>query len=122
MKKIFIILLMFSIITGLYGCSSLEIGSFENNSFKQMEASYYQLNGTKEGKITVKDNETVEVSVSIVTKSGSIDVFIFKDKEAYEYEGHYLKTQKFKVTLSDPGTYTIQVKAKKHKGSYSFTW
>lgn len=122
MKKLLIFPLMLVLILGLAGCSTLEIGSIENNTSSKMTGSYTMLSGTKEHRLTVKDGEPVDVSVDIVTKSGKIDIFIFKDKDNYEYEGHDVKTSDFSVALSDPGKYTIRVKAHKHKGSYSFKW
>lgn len=120
------LLVLLFVLLGLSGCSSsISIGSIENSSSKKMSASYFKLSGTKKSPaITVKDGETVDVLADIVTKKGTIDIYIYKDsdKDNYAYEGHDIKTSKFTVTLSEPGDYIIKIKARKHKGSYSFTW
>jgi hypothetical protein len=121
MKKV-ISLLLVVIAIGLTGCSSIAVGYLENDSSAKMSASYYSLSATKEHKITVKDGESVKISTDIITKKGTIDVLIYKDKDNCDYEGHEIKTSSFTVTLSEPGDYTIKVVTHKHRGSYSFTW
>ncbi len=125
MKKIiyfFIIILL-----TLGGCSgNIEICSTEHNTSNAMSASYYQFSGTKQTKLTVEGGKTVEITSDIVTKKGTLDVLIYekgeKAKENYNYQGSDLQTSNFTVTLNKPGDYIIEVKAKKHKGSYSFRW
>ncbi|MDD3173652.1 MAG: hypothetical protein PHF63_08335 [Herbinix sp.] len=123
MKKLLVIPLLLIILLGLSGCSSFEIGAIESNASHKMSASYYRLSGTKETKqLTVAEGETIDVSVDIVTKKGALDAYIYKDEDNYDYEGHDIPTSSFTVTLTEPGDYTIRVKADKHKGSYSFSW
>lgn len=122
MKKIVISLLTLLIIV-MSGCSStVQIGSVENNSKHEFSASYYQLNGTKIKQVKVDEGEPLNVSMNITTKKGSIDVFIYKDSDNYEYKGNNMSDHSSEVTLSAPGTYTIKVVAKDHRGSYQFIW
>ncbi len=122
MKKILILLVLLSILA-FTGCTgSVQIGAIESSTKHEFYGSYYQLNGTKEKKLTVNENEPLEISTDISTKKGSIDVYIYKDKDDYNYEGHDIKTSSFTVTLSDAGNYTIKVVAKDHRGSYKFKW
>lgn len=120
------LMVLLFVLLGLSGCSgSISIGSVENSSAKKMSASYFKLSGIKKSPaITVKDGETVDISADIVTKRGSIDIYVYNvnDKNDYVYEGNYIKTSKFTVTLTKPGDYIIKVKARKHRGSYCFTW
>ena len=124
MKKIVLVLILI-LSLAFTGCSknmNYEILAFGNSTSSEMSSSYKLFNGTKDTKLTVGEGESVEVKVDIVTKSGTLDAFIYKDESKYDYEGHDISTSSFTVTLSEPGDYTIKVKAKKHKGSYSFTW
>jgi major membrane immunogen (membrane-anchored lipoprotein) len=120
------LMILLLVMLGLSGCSSsISIGSIENSTSKKMSASYFKLSGTKKSPvITVKEGETIDVSADIVTKKGTIDVYIYNDKnkDNYAYEGNDITTSKFTVTLSEPGDYIIKIKARKHKGSYCFTW
>lgn len=122
MKKVLLPCLIILVLL-FTGCSgSLQIGAIETNSKHEMHASYYELDGTKTRSVTVKEGEPLDVSMVIVTKKGSIDVLIYKDKNENQYEGHALASTSSKITLKDPGTYTIKVIAKKHRGSYTFKW
>ncbi|MDD4924145.1 MAG: hypothetical protein PHF74_04845 [Dehalococcoidales bacterium] len=96
----------------------------EYNSSTKMAMLYDEFSGYKQTHIDVRQNETVEVVVSIVTEKGSIDAYIAKDNDIANssYEGHDIPTMSFTVTLSEPGRYTVRVDADKHKGSYSFSW
>lgn len=125
MKKVLLLasILMFAIVLG--GCSkgfSFQIGAIENNTKREMTASYTLFNGTKEKEITVDDGETVDIEADITTKAGSIDVYVYNENDEYSYEGHDIPTSDFTVTLSEPGTYTLKIETDKHKGGYSFTW
>jgi hypothetical protein len=125
MKKLLLLLSILIMIFSLNGCAkscSFQIGAVENSSSHKMSGSYYKLNGTKTKEITVKDGETLDISVDIKTKSGSIDVFIYNENKEYSYEGNDVPTSTFTVSLTEPGKYTIEVKAKNHKGGYSFEW
>lgn len=122
MKKIIMLFLVLSIMLGLVGCSSIRVGFVENVTSGKMTASYMSFTGTKECSVNVKEGEPIDIKADIETKKGIIDVYIYKDKDNYEYEGHDLETSNFTVTLSDPGDYTIKVVTKKHKGSYTFQW
>lgn len=123
MKKLISILLLFAVLLFFGGCfRSVSIGYSESSHSGKMSGSYFLLNGTKEKSLTVDEGKTVDISVDIVTRKGTLDVYIYKDEEDYAYEGHAVKTGKFTVTLNEPGKYTIKIVAKKHKGSYKFNW
>ena len=122
MKKVLLPFLLVIILL-FTGCStSFQIGAIESNSSNEFHASYYDLSGSKVKKVTVKEGKPLDISMDIVTKKGTLDVLIYKDKNDNQYEGHALATTTSTVTLSDPGTYTIKVIAKKHRGSYTFKW
>lgn len=125
MKKVLLLASILMFATMLGGCSkgiSFQIGAIENNTKREMTASYTLFSGTKEKEIKVDDGETVEIAVGITTKDGSIDVYVYNENEEYSYEGHDIATSDFTVTLSEPGTYTLKLEADKHKGGYSFKW
>lgn len=126
MKKITSILI-FVLCIALTGCTT---GSFsaknasEVNTSTKMSMTYDNFNGWKKAKLTVKEGETVEVQVSFVTQSGELEAYIAKDDDYVKsvYMGNNIQTSSFVVTISQPGEYTIKVTAKKHSGSYSFSW
>jgi hypothetical protein len=125
MKRFLIILLI--ILLTFAGCSgNIEIGSIENNTSKEMSASYTKFSGTKQTNLTVEAGKPIDISADIVTKKGSLNVYIYqkgeKSEANYNYSGTNIKTTNFTVTLSDPGDYIIKVTARNHKGSFSFTW
>ncbi len=122
MKKILLISMSLLVLFMLSGCSSVAVGFVGSDSSGKMSGSYFKLNGTRQTKLTVDEGETVDISVNIVTKKGTIDVFIYKDEDDYAYEGHDIGTKDFHVTLTEPGKYTIKVVTEKHRGSYKFTW
>ena len=125
MKKLITLLLSMIILIGLTGCSKnseITLGSFERNTSTKMTMSHQWFSGSKEREITVEAGETLEVLVDIKTESGTLDAYIINEDGEYNYEGHDVQTDSFTVTLSEEGTYTIRVEAKKHKGSFSFTW
>lgn len=124
MKKLLLLSVLIVMVFGMGGCSrscSFELASIEHNTSGRMDASYALLSGTKEKDFNVGD-ETITINVDIVTKKGSINVYIINEDGEYSYEGHDLPTSDFTVTLQDSGKYTIKVEADKHKGSYSFEW
>jgi hypothetical protein len=125
MKKIIMLTLILLLAIGFSGCSkgfSIQIGAIENNSKKEMSASYMKFDGTKEKEITVDDGETIDIAVDIETEGGAIDVFIYNEDDEYSYEGRDIPTSSFTVTLSEAGTYTLKVVSNNHKGGYSFKW
>ncbi len=113
-----------------YGSGS-STGSVEINTFSRMSASYQKFSGYKTADLHVKEGETLEVSVNIVSKKGKLDFIIIRkaDKKAEKnqkdetvYEKNDLPTSEFRVTLDKPGDYDITVTAEEHKGSYKVTW
>lgn len=122
MKKILSIFIIMFLLLGLSGCSNVTVGSYGSKTSTELSAHYQYFSGSDKTKLTVEEGKTVNISVDITTKEGTLDVYIYKDKEIYDYEGLDVLTSTFTVTLSEPGEYTIKVKGKKHKGSYSFTW
>ncbi len=129
MKKKYLlpIILVITIVMVFNGCSRGSYScknSIEVNTHTKMSMSYEKFKGYKETEITVKEGESVVVSVEIVTESGSINAYIAKDndKKNCSYEGNDIQTSSFDVTLSEAGKYTLRVDADNHKGSYSFSW
>ena len=129
MCKDFFVIIIFAtlsmfIVTGCTKGSGMIKNGSELNTPTKMSMVYDKFNGYKETQIKVKEEQPVEVTVSIVTEKGSIDAYISKDnnEENYSYEGHAIPTSTFTVTLKEPGIYTIRVDAKNHFGSYSFSW
>lgn len=123
MKRLLVFPLILIMLLGFSGCSnSFMIGAFETTTNHKMSASYIRFSGTNDKELTVKEGETIEISVKIKTKSGSIDAYIYNEDKEYSYEGEDIPTSSFTVTLTEPGDYSIKVDADKHKGSYSFSW
>ena len=113
--------------TVLTGCTC---GSFtvlrgsELNTPTKMSMSYEKFSGFKQRNIEVSEDETLVISVNIVTNGGSIDAYIARDNDTANstYEGKDIPTSSFTVTISKPGKYTLRVDARNHTGSYSFSW
>lgn len=123
MKKSAMLLLLLVLVLSLGGCAAnISIGSVANDSEHKMSASYMLYSGTKERELTVEDGESVVVTVKVKTIKGSLNAYIYNEDEEYSYEGHDIQTSEFTVTLDEPGDYTIEVEADKHKGSFSFSW
>ncbi len=125
MKKFLLINLIILLVFSFSGCtygSEFTIGSFENNSLTSMSMKYMKFSGNKNKNITVKDGETCEIYVDILTEDGKIDLLIKNENGNLEYEGHDIPTSNFTVTLKEAGKYKIRVEAKNHKGSYSINW
>ncbi len=115
------------LISMLGGCtvgSGTVKNGIEYNSSTKMAMLYDEFTGYKQTHIDVEAGKPVMVVVSIVTEKGSIDAYIARDNDIANssYEGHDVPTMSFTVTLSEPGRYTVRVDAKKHTGSYSFSW
>jgi hypothetical protein len=127
MKKKNLLLITLILVAILSGCSKGS-GTVKNaselNTPTKISMIYEEFNGYKEKQIRVKENEPIIVAVNIVTESGSIDAYIAKynDTDNCSYEGHDIETSSFSVILSEQGDYTVRVDAKKHTGSYSFSW
>lgn len=121
-KFLCIVTLLLFIISGCTSGSYTVINSSELNTPTKMSMSYEKFSGYKQTHIKVKNGETVQVKVHIVSESGSIDAYIAKDNGTKYYEGNDIKTSSFTVKLTEEGTYTVRVDAKKHSGSYSFSW
>jgi len=125
MRKNFWLLPLLVLVLTWLGCTkettTVQNGR-EQNTPIQMSMVYDKFSGQKQTKITV--GAPVVVTVSVVTESGSIDAYITKDNDVNNsaYQGHNLPSSSFQVTLADPGTYTVRVKAKDHRGSYAFAW
>lgn len=138
MKKLNLMLLIGLLMLLIGGCtygSGTSKMSVEVNTLSKMSMSYQMFSGYKATDIKVKEGETLEVSVDIVSEKGKLDLIIEKkntrDSEESDdskgkaekvYEGTDLPTSNFKVTLEEPGEYTVKVTGENHKGSYKVTW
>lgn len=109
----------------LVGCTS---GSYsvllanEKNTSNSISMKYSKFNGYKQTTLTLKENETVDVSVDIVTSEGHLDLSIIDENEQSAYQGTDIPTSSFKVTLDKAGKYKIKVSADNHSGSYAISW
>ena len=127
LKKNFCLLIALMVLIVLTGCtcgSFTVLKSSELNTPTMMSMSYEKFNGFKQRQIKVLEDETLVISVNIVTEAGSIDAYVAKDNDTSNstYEGNDIPTSSFIVTLTEPGKYTIRVDAENHTGSYSFSW
>lgn len=122
-SKFLSILLILITLLSFTGCrSGFEIGSIENSTSTKITMSYYMFSGTRERKIKVEKDKPVNVVVDIESEGGSLNLSITDEEGNSAYQGNDLETSSFVVTLSDEGTYALQVKAKKHKGNYTISW
>ncbi|MDF2510985.1 MAG: hypothetical protein K0S04_851 [Herbinix sp.] len=122
-RKLLSILLILITLLSFSGCSSgFEIGSVENSTSTKITMSYYLFSGVKTRKITVEKDKPVDVAVEIESEGGSLDLSITDEKGNSSYQGQDLESSSFLVTLSEEGTYTLQIEAKKHKGSFDISW
>lgn len=109
------------------GCSrgsyTLLMGE-EDRSPSHYAMRYQEFTGYKEIELEVKQNESKEVLVDVVTTEGALQAWIVNqnNKEDPSYEGRNIPTSTFTVTLFEPGTYTLHVEGDKHTGSFSFSW
>lgn len=118
--------IMFTTIS-LVGCerstyiSRMSVDTSNKTSYG-MRYSYF--NGTKVYRLDVPEGDTKEVYVDIKTTSGKLDVSIIKDNKDKEsvYTGNDMQTSSFMIKLKGGIDYTIILKGRKHKGSYSFSW
>lgn len=123
MKRKVLLALLFFILLGSTGCS-IVIDHVGNESLNKIWSKYAYFTGTKERSIKVKEGKPIEVSAKITSKSGTLNIKIYKDtdKDNCIYEGKDVKTSKFKVSLTEPGRYILKIVAKKHKGEFTFSW
>ena len=126
-KSILSLCLSLMIMFSACGCvtgSHYTLMSVENNTTTQMSMKYKKFNGYKQTKIKVQKDQPVEVKVDIESNSGTLDAFIRRedDENDFAFRGSDIKTSSFTVTLTNEGTYILRVDAKKHSGSYKFSW
>ena len=119
-----ITLILLAVLTGCTCGSFTILNGSELNTSTKMSMSYEKFNGFKQRNIEVREDETLVISVNIVTEAGSIDAYVAKDNDTTNstYTGKDIPTSSFTVTITKPGKYTIRVDAQNHTGSYSFSW
>lgn len=123
----YVIFTMLGLILLFSGCSNETetiIGGIEDNSPTQLSMSYETFTGFRQSIIRVPENKQVVVRIDIETETGSINAYIARDNDRDDsvYEGNKIQTSTFTVTLKEPGEYTLRVDAKKHTGSFTFSW
>lgn len=94
----------------------------EKSTKTSWSSEHTLFSGTRTKKITVSEDNDAAIQVDITTEKGNMDVLITdKDGKTY-YQGTALETSNFSVSLNRAGKYIIQIKAKKHTGSFAFSW
>lgn len=80
--------------------------------------------GTEQRFYRVEDGQTGELAISILREDGDLAIAVFpaEDPEHCCYRGSELPTSDFSVTLSGPGSYTVQIEADRFIGSYGLEW
>lgn len=124
MKKVLLLqLLLIILVIGVSGCSKSSSTTKDTDS-KKLSNSYDNFTGEDETEITVEKGQTVSVLIEITTEAGAVDVYIAKDNDIdnCNYKGIEIPTTSIPISLTEPGTYTVKVTAKEHKGSYSISW
>ncbi len=124
MKKFAIVLavIFIAVFSGCTVGSGTALMMQETNTASRMSAEYKKFSGYKKTTVKLSQDEEKEVSVSIVTEKGKIDLEIVHEDGEVAYEGNDLETTDFTVTLNKSGKYTVRVDTKKHVGSYDINW
>lgn len=89
-----------------------------------MSMRYEYFDGYKYKTIEVEEGETKTVSISIVSNSGKLIVYVAKDNDINHAQFYRpdIATGEYSVTLREAGKYTVKVIAITHRGSYKITW
>lgn len=121
MKKIISLLIIFTALFSIVGCSVKKdefIGKkIENDDEFILDYEYF--NGFNKHNIELKKGDTIESRVD--NKKGKIDIKILEEgNKTPIYEGKNIPISKFSVDVDTDGLYEINVIAKKAKGSISF--
>jgi hypothetical protein len=86
--------------------------------------TYEEFDGSKEYSFQIKGNQKHIISISVVTETGSINVWIAKDGDSKNavYERNDIQMSSFAITIHEAGKYIIHLDANSHHGNYLFTW
>ncbi len=125
-QKLSVIVLGAIILLSLVSCTACSfpsINPFEKNiSTSSMSMDYDSFSGQKATTLSLKENESIDVEIDIVTKGGKISLSIVNEDSKSIYKGIDIPTSAFSVTLNEKGKYEITVNGEKHKGSFSVFW
>lgn len=124
MKKI---LLLFTILLFLSGCSSgggyhLSKPVGEISEPEILALSYDNFDGVKFGDYyPVAAGETLNFQVNVETKSGSLTIYLtpVDDQDTVVYKAENIQTSQFSFTIDEPGEYALYLDANEHQGGYS---
>ena len=104
-------------------CTSCSFPTEKNITTPSMSMQYDScFNGHKSTTLSLKENESIDVEIDIVSKSGKISVSIVNEDNKSIYKGIDIPTSSFTVTLNEKGNYEITVSAENHKGSFYVFW
>ena len=125
MKKIVLAFLIVLIAVCSFGCirttghyrTTMCISNQTNTSFSMQ---YDSLDGEKTYTFDV-DAGTV-LDVKFVTEKGTLTCVVTDKKGKEYYRNDEVQTEDLTIKLDDKGTYSVAITAKKHKGSFSFSW
>ena len=121
-----VIVLGVLILLSLVSCTSCSLPTInpmgKNTTTSSMSMNYDSFNGDKSTTLSLKENESIDVEIDIVSKSGKISVSIVNEENKSIYEGKALPTSSFAVILNKKGKYEITVSAENHKGSFYVFW
>ena len=145
MKKIIIILSVWSCCFLFAGCSSENMVSLNDdagtentmeNGFQEMgdklpdiepvvEDNWPNSIGRENENTTAKNlsfeiqiSEPMVLSITCVTESGKLDMEIERNDGEKIFSESDIQTEKFEVNINSSGTYNVVIQAKKHTGSF----
>jgi len=145
MKKIMIILSVWSCCFLFAGCSSrntvtsnddAETKNIMENEFQEMENKLPDIEPVvednwpdsigRENENTTAENlsfdiqisNPVALSITCVTKSGKLDMEIISDDGDTIFSESAIQTEEFEVNINSSGTYKVIIQAKEHTGSF----
>lgn len=127
-KKVFgIVLCFFLALSLLVGC---ETEGYTVRNCKTSEnsdgfsAEYSLFNGKREYKVTVKEGETLSLSVTWETEEGALSLTVGQKGKEPIYTGSTGEDipSSFTVNLKESGTYILCFTAKAHKGGYRVSY
>lgn len=115
MKKLMIILLGLTILTG---CQSARFNGNRTGNENQFIMEYRIFNGSDSQILELEKNDILDIE--IVNESGNISVLIEKEDQEVIYSEDKVKNKSFQITIHEDGQYKVTVTGENAKGSVYF--
>ena len=98
------------------------VGRVSSQTGTSISSKHKLLDGREQYTIHVSDGEELAVRVSVLNRSGSLSLTIWKRDHTPVYTGNDMESSTFTVYLRESGDYSVIIDADNHEGSYSLEW